>query len=60
MSSSVSDNILAGGLSGVVTRFLGSPLDVLKVRMQLQIEPTSTVQVLCSGSGSINPMINLL
>ena len=42
----LSDNVLAGALSGVVTRFLGSPLDLLKVRLQLQIEPTSSLQVL--------------
>lgn len=41
----MSDNVLAGALSGVFTRFLGSPLDLLKVRLQLQIEPTSTLQV---------------
>lgn len=45
MMPNVSDSLVAGGLSGVFTRFLGSPLDVLKVRMQLQIEPTSALQV---------------
>lgn len=43
--TNVSDSVLAGALSGVFTRLLGSPLDVIKVRMQLQIEPTSTIQV---------------
>lgn len=42
----VRDSLLAGALSGAITRFLLSPLDLLKVRLQLQIEPTSTNQVL--------------
>ena len=48
--ASVRDSLLAGALSGVVTRFLGSPFDVIKVRMQLQIEPTSKLQVQMSCS----------
>ena len=35
--------MLAGAVSGLVTRALVSPLDVIKIRMQLQVEPITKV-----------------
>jgi hypothetical protein len=34
----LSQSIIAGGVSGVVTRLVVSPLDVVKIRFQLQLE----------------------
>jgi len=35
------DHAIAGAVSGFVTRFLSQPLDVIKIRFQLQVEPIS-------------------
>ena len=39
-----SDSVVAGAVSGGVTRLLIQPLDVLKVRFQLQLEAIGKVQ----------------
>ena len=37
----LSESVIAGGVSGIVTRLVVSPLDVLKIRFQLQLEDPS-------------------
>ncbi|XP_064395647.1 mitochondrial thiamine pyrophosphate carrier-like [Halichondria panicea] len=39
MSSHLTDSLIAGAISGGVTRLVAAPLDVLKIRFQLQLEP---------------------
>ena len=39
MKLKVSESFIAGSVSGGVTRIVTAPLDVLKVRLQLQLEP---------------------
>lgn len=39
--SSLSESALAGGVSGAITRLVLHPLDVIKTRFQLQVEPIS-------------------
>ena len=34
---------LAGAMSGIVTRLLLQPCDVVKIRLQIQLEPTNKV-----------------
>lgn len=38
---SATEHAIAGAVSGMITRGLVQPLDVLKIRFQLQVEPTS-------------------
>lgn len=51
MGASVSDSpkahrpvldVVAGGLAGAVSRIVVGPLDVVKIRMQVQLEPVHT------------------
>lgn len=39
-----SDHALAGAMSGFLTRFVCQPLDVVKIRLQLQVEPIKKQQ----------------
>ncbi|XP_076634974.1 mitochondrial thiamine pyrophosphate carrier [Colletes latitarsis] len=39
------DHAVAGAISGFITRFLCQPLDVIKIRFQLQVEPVSNHHV---------------
>lgn len=43
MSVSEASTAVAGGLSGLATRIVSTPLDVLKIRFQLQLEPIKRV-----------------
>ncbi len=43
-SSRLADHLLAGAVSGSLTRVVTAPLDVLKVRFQLQVEPIHDVR----------------
>ncbi|XP_012534513.1 mitochondrial thiamine pyrophosphate carrier [Monomorium pharaonis] len=40
-----SDHAIAGAVSGCITRFLCQPLDVVKIRFQLQVEPISRYHI---------------
>uniref|UniRef100_A0A1B6M4R4 Mitochondrial thiamine pyrophosphate carrier n=2 Tax=Graphocephala atropunctata TaxID=36148 RepID=A0A1B6M4R4_9HEMI len=51
--------IIAGGVSGVLTRFLCQPLDVIKIRFQLQVEPISRRSVV-SKYQSIPQALNVI
>lgn len=44
-----SDSVVAGAVSGGVTRLLIAPLDVLKVRFQLQLEAIRKVHLELDG-----------
>ena len=37
---------IAGGTAGVVSRIVSAPLDVLKIRFQLQVEPIKRVRII--------------
>ena len=41
------DTALAGAVSGVAMRIVSTPLDVLKIRFQLQLEPIKKVRDVC-------------
>ena len=38
---------IAGGCAGLMTRLVTSPLDIIKIRFQLQLEPTFKVITAC-------------
>ena len=38
----VSDSAIAGAISGISARVISTPLDVIKIRFQLQLEPIRT------------------
>ena len=40
----MNDSLVAGAVSGALTRLFTCPLDVLKIRFQLQLEPISRVE----------------
>lgn len=42
----VSDSAVAGALAGCVTRAILSPVDVVKIRFQLQLEPIKVLSSL--------------
>lgn len=52
--------IFAGGLSAAITRFASQPLDVLKIRFQLQIEPITKYATNQSKYKSIPHAIKLI
>lgn len=39
------DSAIAGATAGVVSRIVSAPLDVLKIRFQLQVEPIKKVRI---------------
>ncbi len=51
MSSHLTDSLIAGSISGGVTRLVVAPLDVLKIRFQLQVEP---IKVISDPSSCMN------
>ena len=44
MLKGVNDSLVAGSVSGALTRLCTCPLDVLKIRFQLQLEPIKQVE----------------
>ena len=40
----MNDSLVAGSVSGALTRVFTCPLDVLKIRFQLQLEPITKVE----------------
>ena len=52
----VTDAVLAGAVAGCCARGLTAPLDVVKIRMQLQLEPITMTMAgqVCKCNDSIN------
>ena len=44
MGISLSDDMVAGAISGVVARIISAPFDVLKIRSQLQVHDNNTIK----------------
>lgn len=51
------DYSFAGALSGAITRFLFQPLDVVKIRFQLQIEPIRRTSISSKYKGFVQAFI---
>lgn len=49
MGISLSDDMLAGAFSGVMARIISAPFDVLKIRSQLQVDNTKSI----NGAASV-------
>ena len=50
------DSLVAGSVSGALTRLFTCPLDVLKIRFQLQLEPISQVRLVSLFIGETKTM----
>ena len=47
--ASVGDSMMAGAFAGMLSRVVVAPLDVIKIRMQVQVEPVGGGGTLGAG-----------